>query len=173
VRIASKYLVEPHKKTGIKPSRRKLAPVQARGPGKRAYRLLPELTIGGLAVLGCAFVAALAMPLDLMNRSYLLIIPLIGAISAYGLLKDAKQQDDLAHFRSSVLIVMAAFATLACLFWPFMIPFARAVEQAASPPVSPAFMLWGAGLFVIPFTLVYTTAVYRLSREKVAEVHDE
>jgi cytochrome bd ubiquinol oxidase subunit II len=63
----------------------------------RAYRLLPVLTVGVLAFLACAFVAALAIHLDLMNRwlerPYLLVFPLIGAISAYGLLKSAKQQN--------------------------------------------------------------------------------
>jgi cytochrome bd ubiquinol oxidase subunit II len=144
---------------------------------KRAYRLLPVLTVGVLVFLGCALVAALAMHLELMNRwlerPYLLVFPVIGAVSAYGLLKNAEQQNDLAPFRYSALIFMAAFGTLACSFWPFMIPFALTVEQAASPPESLAFMFWGAGLFVMPLTLIYTTAVYRLFRGKVAEMHYE
>jgi cytochrome bd ubiquinol oxidase subunit II len=52
---------------------------------ERAYRLLPVLTVGVLAFLACAFVAALSMHLELMNRwlerPYLLVFPLIGAIS--------------------------------------------------------------------------------------------
>jgi cytochrome d ubiquinol oxidase subunit II len=98
---------------------------------------------------------------------------LIGAISAYGLLRSARQRNDLAPFRYSALIFMAAFGTLACSFWPFMIPFALTVEQAASPPASLAFMFWGAGLFIMPLTLIYTTAVYRLFRGKVVEMHYE
>jgi cytochrome bd ubiquinol oxidase subunit II len=144
---------------------------------ERAHRLLPVLTVSVLVFLACAFVAALAMHLELMSRwlerPYLLIFPLIGAISAYRLLKSAKQRNDLAPFRYSALIFMAAFGTLACSFWPFMIPFALTVEQAASPPASLAFMFWGAGLFVMPLTLIYTTAVYRLFRGKVVEMHHE
>jgi cytochrome bd ubiquinol oxidase subunit II len=44
------------------------------------------------------------------------------------------------------------------------------VEQAASPLASLNFMFWGAGLFVMPLTLIYTAVVYRLFRGKVVEV---
>jgi cytochrome bd ubiquinol oxidase subunit II len=141
---------------------------------ERAYRLLPALTIGVLVFLAIAFVTALAMPLGLMSRwlerPYLLIFPLIGALSAFGLLKGARQQNDLAPFRFSALIFVAAFGTLACSFWPFMIPFALTVQLAAAPPASLTFIFWGAGLFVMPLTLIYTAAVYRLFRGKVADV---
>jgi cytochrome bd ubiquinol oxidase subunit II len=135
------------------------------------------LTIGVLAFLACAFVAALVMHLDLMNRwlerPYLMIFPLIGAVSAYGLLKRTKQRNDLAPFRCAALIFIAALGTLACSFWPFMIPSALTVEQAASPAASLNFMFWGAGLFVMPLTLVYTAVVYRLFRGKVVEMDYE
>jgi cytochrome bd ubiquinol oxidase subunit II len=144
---------------------------------ERAYQLLPVLTVGVLAFLATAFVVALAMHLSLMTRwlerPYLLVFPLIGAFSAYGLLESAKQRNDLAPFRYSALIFIAAFGTLACSFWPFMIPFALTVEQAASPPASLAFMFWGAGLFIMPLTLIYTLLVYRLFRGKVAGAHYE
>ena len=144
---------------------------------ERAYRMLPVLTVGVLAFVACAFVASLAMHLDLMHRwlerPYLLIFPLIGAFAAFGLLMSVKRRNDLAPFRFSSLIFMAAFGTLAVSFWPFMIPFALTVEQAASPPESLAFMFWGAGLFVMPLTLIYTAVVYRLFRGKVVEMHYE
>jgi cytochrome d ubiquinol oxidase subunit II len=144
---------------------------------ERAYQLLPGLIVGVLGFLGCAFIASLVMHLELMHRwlerPYLLVFPVIGTIAAYGLLNGVRQQNDLAPLRYSALIFMAAFGTLACSFWPFMIPFALTVEQAASPPASLAFMFWGAGLFVMPLTLVYTTVVYRLFRGKVTEMHYE
>jgi cytochrome bd ubiquinol oxidase subunit II len=140
---------------------------------EHAYRLLPVLTVAVLVFLAIAFVAALAMHLGLMSRwlerPYLLIFPLIGALSALGLLKGARQQNDLAPFRFSTLIFVAAFGTLACSFWPFIIPFTLTVEQAASPPASLTFMFWGAGLFIMPLTLIYTAVVYRLFRGKVVD----
>jgi cytochrome bd ubiquinol oxidase subunit II len=141
---------------------------------ERAYQLLPVLTVGVLAFLAAVFVLALTMHLNLMSRwferPYLLIFPLIGAISSVCLLTSAQRRNDLAPFRFSALIFLAAFGTLACSFWPFMIPFALTVQQAASPPASLNFIFWGAGLFVMPLTLIYTLVVYRLFRGKVADV---
>lgn len=141
---------------------------------ERAYQLLPVLTVGVLAFLATAFVLALTMHLNLMSRwferPYLLIFPLIGAISSVCLLKSTQRRNDLAPFRFSALIFLAAFGTLAGSFWPFMIPFALTVEQAASPPASLNFIFWGAGLFIMPLTLIYTLVVYRLFRGKVADV---
>jgi cytochrome d ubiquinol oxidase subunit II len=34
-------------------------------------------------------------------------------------------------------------------------------------------MFWGAGLFVMPLTLIYTLVVYRLFRGRVVEVGHE
>jgi cytochrome bd ubiquinol oxidase subunit II len=144
---------------------------------ERAYKLLPVLTVGVLAFLATAYVLALSMHLSLMSRwlerPYLLIFPLIGAISAIGLLKGVQRRKDVAPFRFSALIFMAAFGTLACSFWPYMIPFALTVDQAASPSASLEFMFWGAGLFVMPLTLIYTLIVYRLFHGKVVDVHYE
>lgn len=141
---------------------------------ERAYQLLPVLTVAVLAFLATAFVLAVTMHLNLMSRwferPYLLIFPLIGAISSICLLKSTQWRNDMAPFRFSSLIFLAAFGTLACSFWPFMIPFALTVEQAASPPASLNFIFWGAGLFVLPLTLIYTLVVYRLFRGKVADV---
>jgi cytochrome d ubiquinol oxidase subunit II len=120
-----------------------------------------------------AFVLAIAMHLSLMSRwferPYLLIFPLIGAASAIGLLRGVQRRNDLAPFRFATLIFAAAFGTLACSFWPYMIPFALTIEQAASPKESLTFMFWGAGLFVMPLALAYTFVVYRLFRGRVAE----
>jgi cytochrome d ubiquinol oxidase subunit II len=148
------------------------------GPTReRAYQLLPVLTVGVLAFLATALVLSLVMHLSLMNRwlerPYLLIFPLIGAISSIRLLKGVQRRDDWAPFRFSALIFLAAFGTLAVSFWPYMIPFALTVEQAASPPSSLNFIFWGAGLFVMPLTLVYTLLVYRLFRGKVADARYE
>lgn len=146
-------------------------------PRESAYRLLPLLNAGVLAFLSCALVASLVMHLDLMHRwlerPYLLIFPLVGAIAALALFRSVRQRDDLAPFRLSALIFMTAFGTLAISFWPFMIPFSLTIEQAASPPASLTFMFWGAGLFVMPITLIYTAVVYRLFRGKIEETHYE
>jgi cytochrome d ubiquinol oxidase subunit II len=141
---------------------------------ERAYQLLPVLTVGVLAFLATAFVLALAMHLGLMSRwferLYLLMFPVIGAVSAIGLLKSVQNRHDLAPFRFAALIFMAAFGTLACSFWLYMIPFAPTVDQAASSSASLTFMFWGAGLFVMPLMPIYTLVVFRLFHGRVAEM---
>ena len=55
-----------------------------------------------------------------------------------------------------------------------MVPFSITIQQAAAPPESVAFFFWGAGVFVLPITLIYTLVVYFVFKGKVdpnAEYH--
>jgi len=61
-----------------------------------------------------------------------------------------------------VLIFVAAFATLAISFWPYIIPFTLTIDDAAAPQSSLAFMFWGEGLFVFPLLLLYSVISYRV-----------
>jgi cytochrome bd ubiquinol oxidase subunit II len=72
-----------------------------------------------------------------------------------------------------VLISEAAFAMLACSFWPYMIPFSITIDAAAAPHESLAFMFWGAGLFVFPLMLGYAAINYRVFRGKVLSTNNE
>ena len=101
------------------------------------------------------------------------MFPAVGVVASALLIRGIKDRRDREPFRMTVLIFLSAFGTLAVSFWPFMIPFALTVEQAASPPASLNFMFWGAGLFVMPLTLIYTAVVYRLFRGKVVEMDYE
>jgi cytochrome d ubiquinol oxidase subunit II len=143
----------------------------------RAYALLPALTLSVLGLLGVAFVFALSSELRIMHRwldrPYLLIFPVIGALAAAMLVRGIAKQNDSLPFRMTVIIFVSAFATMAISFWPYMIPFAVTIEQGAGPPESLHFMFWGAGLCVLPLTLGYTAVVYRIFRGKIvdAEYH--
>jgi cytochrome d ubiquinol oxidase subunit II len=66
-----------------------------------------------------------------------------------------------------VVIFAAAFATLAVSFYPYMVPFSITITQAASPLSSLSFMFWGAGVFVLPITLIYTLVVYFVFKGKI------
>jgi cytochrome d ubiquinol oxidase subunit II len=61
----------------------------------------------------------------------------------------------------------AAFATLAVSFYPYMVPFSITIADAASPPTSLSFMFWGAGVFVLPITLIYALVIYFVFKGKV------
>jgi cytochrome bd ubiquinol oxidase subunit II len=139
----------------------------------RAYALLRPLTMCVFAFLFTAFGYALLLDLRIMHRwlerPYLLVFPLIGALAAFMLVRGIAHRSDLQPFRMTALIFMAAFGTLAISFWPYMIPFAVTAYQAASPPASLHFMFWGAGLIVLPLTLGYTATVYRVFSGKIVD----
>lgn len=99
----------------------------------------------------------------------MLVFPAIGAVAAVRLLIGIRAKHDLEPFLMTVLIFVSAFGTLALSFWPYMVPFAITIEEAAAPPESLNFMFWGAGLFVLPLTLGYTAMVYRVFRGKIIE----
>ena len=135
-----------------------------------AWRLIPFLSVGLLAFLIVVFAYALAENLRVMGRwlerPYLLVFPVIGAIAAVVLALSIRKRHDDAPFYMVGLIFAAAFGTLAISFWPYMIPFSITVEGAAAPHSSLAFMFWGEGLFIFPLMLVYAAISYRVFRGK-------
>ncbi|MBV9245561.1 MAG: cytochrome d ubiquinol oxidase subunit II [Methylobacteriaceae bacterium] len=136
-----------------------------------AYRNIPYLAGGLLAFLIVVFVYALAQDLPVMSRwlerPYLFVFPLAGALGAIALAISVRTRQDSVPFPLVALIFATAFGTLAISFWPYMIPFSVTIAEAAAPPASLAFMFWGAGLFVFPLMLVYTAISFRVFRGKV------
>ena len=141
------------------------------GVRDQAYRLIPRLSLGLLVFLVAVFAYALGEDLPVLGRwlerPYLFVCPAIGAIAALVLAASVRRRADAAPFVMVATIFIAAFATLAISFWPYMIPFAITIEAAAAPHASLAFMFWGAGLFVFPLMLVYTVITYRVFRGKI------
>ena len=137
-----------------------------------AYRYIPYLSLGLLAFLIAVFADALANNLRVMGRwlerPYLLVFPVIGVLAAIVLAANVRKRRDGGPFPMVAVIFAAAFGTLAISFWPYMIPFAITIDQAAAPHSSLAFMFWGEGLFVFPLMLVYAAVSYRVFRGKVA-----
>ncbi len=136
-----------------------------------AYRLIPYLSLGLLVFLVVVFAYALGEHLQVMGRwlerPYLIVFPVIGVVAAIVLAASIRHRRDGAPFPMVVLMFAAAFGTLAISFWPYMIPFAITIEEAAAPHSSLAFMFWGEGLFVFPLMLIYTAISYRVFRGKV------
>jgi cytochrome d ubiquinol oxidase subunit II len=141
----------------------------------RAYAQLPILLTCVVGFLVVAFVVATLQNLPIMHRwlqrPYLAVFPLIGFLAVLGLVWCiSARKHDVLPFRMVALIFAAAFGTLAASFWPYMIPFSLTIQQAAGPPESLKFMLWGAGIFVLPLTLIYTFVVYRVFGGKAPEM---
>lgn len=139
-----------------------------------AYRLVPYLSVGLLAFLIVVFAFALGEHLQVMgrwlDRPYLLVFPLIGIVAATVLTISIRDRRDGPPFYMVVIIFAAAFGTLAISFWPYMIPFAITINEAAAPHSSLAFMFWGEGVFVFPLMLAYTAISYSVFRGKVRSV---
>jgi cytochrome bd ubiquinol oxidase subunit II len=136
-----------------------------------AFRMLPRLTIAVLGFLALAFVMALALDLRVMHRwlekPVLAIFPVIGVAACAVLYVAIRRRYNLVPFLCGVVIFAAAFATLAVSFYPYMVPFSITITQAASPLSSLSFMFWGAGVVVLPITLIYTLVVYFVFKGKV------
>jgi cytochrome bd ubiquinol oxidase subunit II len=136
-----------------------------------AWRQIPFLAVGVLTSLVIVFIFALAENLPLVHRwierPYLFVFPAIGAAAAVVLADSVRRRRDAWPFYMVALIFASAFGTLAISFWPYMIPGAITIDEAAAPHSSLAFMFWGAGLFVFPLMLIYTVVSYRVFRGKV------
>jgi len=143
---------------------------------EQAYRLLPYLAVGLLVFLVVVFAYALAENLPVISRwlerPYLFVFPVIGALSAIVLAFSVRYRHDDLPFPMVVLIFIAAFGTLAISFWPYIIPFSLTIDDAAAPQSSLAFMFWGEGLFVFPLLLLYTVISYSVFRGKVQSIAD-
>src|ERR1700758_903388 len=92
-----------------------------------AYRLIPYLSAALLVFLIVVFVYSLVEDLPVMarwlERPYLLVFPVIGALAAIVLGTSVHLRQDAVPFPMVTVIFLAAFGTLAISFWPYMIPF--------------------------------------------------
>jgi cytochrome d ubiquinol oxidase subunit II len=143
----------------------------AAGLQEWAFRLLPRLTIAVLSFLGLAFVEAIGLHMRVMQRWFdtpvLLLFPSVGVLACGVLFLAVRRRWQLAPFFCGVAIFAAAFATLAVSFYPYMVPYSITIAQAVAPRSSLAFMFWGAGVFILPLTLIYTLVVYFVFKGKV------
>ena len=135
-----------------------------------ARRQIPVLAVGVLVFLVVVFAYALAEHLPILHRwidrPYLFVFPVTGALAATVLALSILNHDDYLPFYMVALIFVSAFGTLALSFWPYMIPFVVTVDEAAAPQSSLMFMFWG-GVVVFPLMLLYTIISYSVFRGKV------
>jgi cytochrome bd ubiquinol oxidase subunit II len=137
---------------------------------ENAYRHIPYLSLALLVFLIVVFAYALAENLPVISRwlerPYLFVFPGIGVLAAIVLAFSVKNRRDEPPFVMVTLIFVVAFCTLAISFWPYMIPAAVTIEQAAAPHSSLAFMFWFAGIIVFPLMLIYTAISFAVFRGK-------
>ena len=137
----------------------------------RGYRAISWLLAAVLVFLAFAFSAALQMDLPVMHRwidrPWLAVFPAVGVSAVIVIVSGLRRRRDSWPFMGAVVIFLAAFATLAASFLPYLVPFSLTINQAAAPTRSLAFIFWGAGIVVLPQILVYTVIVYTVFKGKV------
>jgi cytochrome d ubiquinol oxidase subunit II len=135
-----------------------------------ACRRIPWLAGGVLSVLALAF--AVTFDYSVLARSHLLdrpwgfAFPALGVVALAGTVVGVRRKRDGVPFAMAAFFFIAAFLSLGVMFWPYMIPYAVTVADAAAPPASLRFLFYG-GIVVIPVIAIYTIGVYWLFRGKV------
>ncbi len=137
-----------------------------------AWLKVPRLALAVLVVLALATVASIAehdriIGTVFIGRFWGLVFPAIGLVAMFGIFAGVRHRRDAWPFAMTVVFFLASFATLAVMFWPYMVPYSITVGSAAAPEASLAFLFWGAGLFVLPVIAIYTVTVYWLFRGKM------
>src|SRR4051794_11063017 len=110
-----------------------------------AYARIPWLVAGVFMVLGLAFIVPLTVDAGAVAQSTLrlhswgLVFPIFGAAALLGVLAGVRTRRDGVPFAMAVAFFFAAFLTLGAMIWPYMIPYALTVADAAAPDASLRF----------------------------------
>ena len=111
-----------------------------------ARRRIPPLAAAVLIVLGLAFLATLFDRAhdagSLAARRWGLVFPALGILAMLGVVMTTRRERDGWPFVLTVVFFLAAFATLAVMFWPYMIPYSITIGNAAAPEASLSFLFW-------------------------------
>jgi cytochrome d ubiquinol oxidase subunit II len=97
---------------------------------------------------------------------FLAPVPLITAGIGLLLMLSLKARRENAPFLLSVGLFLLSYVGLAVSLWPYIVPRAITIWDAAAPPETQGFLLVGVALF-LPLVLTYTVIVYRVFRGKV------
>ncbi|WP_378941761.1 cytochrome d ubiquinol oxidase subunit II [Mesorhizobium sp. ANAO-SY3R2] len=94
-------------------------------------------------------------------------VPVLVLVCGWAILRSLRS--DGAHaapFLLALCLLFLGYSGLGISLWPYIIPPAITIREAAAPPQSMGFALVGA-LFIIPFILGYTAWSYYVFRGKV------
>jgi cytochrome d ubiquinol oxidase subunit II len=93
-------------------------------------------------------------------------VPLLLAVCAGGLWWGLTRDKHLLPFLAALGLFVLSFAGIGISFYPYIVPGALTIAEAAAPDESLGFLLVGA-LFLIPIILAYTAYAYWVFRGKV------
>jgi len=93
-------------------------------------------------------------------------VPLLLAVCAFGLWHGLTRDKHLQPFLSALGLFVLSFVGLGISFYPYIVPRALTIKEAAAPDASLGFLLAGAAV-LIPIILIYTGYAYWVFRGKV------
>jgi len=93
-------------------------------------------------------------------------VPLLLAVCAFGLWWGLTNDRHLLPFLASLGIFVLSFIGIGISFYPYIVPGALTIKEAAAPEASLGFLLVGAAVLV-PIILAYTGYAYWVFRGKV------
>ncbi|MES2441415.1 MAG: cytochrome d ubiquinol oxidase subunit II [Pseudomonadota bacterium] len=144
------------------------------GCQRHAYRLAGRfgvLTLAAIAAVSAATLKVdggsyverwLAMPNVLLTAQ----VPLLVAIFAFAFWRSLAKRREVMPFVLALGLFLLSFAGLGISMYPYIVPTAVTIVQAAAPARSQGFMLIGAAV-LIPVILAYTVWAYWVFRGKV------
>ena len=94
------------------------------------------------------------------------IVPLLLAVCAFGLWQGLTADKHLQPFLSALGLFVISFIGIGISFYPYIVPGALTIKEAAAPDASLGFLLVGAAVLV-PIILIYTGYAYWVFRGKV------
>ena len=137
-----------------------------------AFKRIPWLAAAVFVVLGLSYVIFVTSEIAVARRGGLalhgldLVLPILCALSLAGVVAGVLARRDKAQFVMVVAFFLLAFLTLIKMIWPYMIPYAVTVADAAAPEASLRFFFY-AGIVVLPIIILYTVGKYWIFRGKV------
>ena len=93
-------------------------------------------------------------------------VPLLLAACAFGLWHGLTKDRHLQPFLAALGLFVLSFIGIGISFYPYIVPGALTIAEAAAPEASMGFLLVGA-IFLIPIILAYTGYAYWVFRGKI------
>ncbi len=100
------------------------------------------------------------------NIALLSPVPIVVAVIAFGLFRSLAKGREAMPFLMTILLFLVSYAGIGVSVFPYIVPRAITVWEAAAPPESQVFLLVGTAV-LIPVILAYTGYSYWVFRGKV------
>ncbi len=100
------------------------------------------------------------------NLLWVAPVPLLVALASIAFVRSMRAGGELAPFLLTLSVFLLCFVGLAISVYPYVIPGAVTIWDAATDRSSQVFMLWGTAL-VLPMIVIYTGWSYWVFRGKV------